>query len=166
VLDGQEGPLFDRIGEGSLFFSPDGHRFCYVARRQAREYMIVDGKESAPLEGVVSDSIRFSPDSEHLAYGVSHAGRYSVVIDDKALRPFDNVLGTSVVFSPDSRFVAYLAREGSSARIVVHETPSAQRYVTIMRGSQITFDGARAFHVLAIGEKEFVRVDAAIELAP
>jgi hypothetical protein len=107
VVDGQEGPLFDRI-VWSPRFSPDGKHVAYVGRRGAKHIVVLDGVEQGEFYDAACPE--FSPDSQHLAYAVSPLkGPTTVMLDGKASATceYAEYWRTDIYFSPDSQRTLY-----------------------------------------------------------
>ncbi|MEP6920353.1 MAG: hypothetical protein ABI967_04445 [bacterium] len=81
VVDGKEGPEYDRISVGAPRFSPDSRRVSYFAERGEKTYAVVDGIESKPFDYGSSDAPIFSPDSRRVIYMARHGQQTHVVID-------------------------------------------------------------------------------------
>lgn len=115
VLDGQEGPLYDRIGR--LAFVPDA-RLAYAARRGLKAVTVIEG--SGPQEhsqySHVGEPV-VSRDGQHMAYW-AYDGTHERVVDDGVAGKAYDEIGT-LVFSPDGRHLAVEARLGPQWRLVV-----------------------------------------------
>jgi len=57
VVDGQAGPEYDDILEGSPVFSPDSSRVAYSARKGQKRFVVVDGQAGPEYDAIV----RFDP---------------------------------------------------------------------------------------------------------
>jgi WD40 repeat protein len=116
---------FDRRGGTQLqaggfsfpfYFSPDGKRVAYAAKRDGKQFIVVDGKEGKKHGSV--GKITFSPDGRRIAYlsipgNIEEAmlkGRWSVVIDGVQGKEYAYI--AAPVFSPDSKRMAYVAVGG------------------------------------------------------
>ncbi len=115
VVDGKEGPEYEEIDY--QWFSDDGRRLAYTARRgKNRWVMVVDGKEGPEYEGVTIP--RFSPDSRHIAYGARRGqNRWFIVLDGIEGPEYESA--PDPYFSPDGNRFAYSAHRGGKQRIVV-----------------------------------------------
>ena len=81
VVDGKEGPEYDRISVGAPRFSADSRRVAYFAERGGKTFAVVDGIESKPFDYGSSDAPIFSPDSRRVIYMAHHGKQTHVVID-------------------------------------------------------------------------------------
>jgi Tol biopolymer transport system component len=81
VVDGKEGPEYDRIRVGAPSFSPDSRRLSYFAERGGKTFAVVDGIESKPFDRSSSHAPTFSPDSRRVVYMAQHGKQTHVVID-------------------------------------------------------------------------------------
>ena len=68
-MDGEEGRLYDNVGDGFLVFSPDSKHFAHVAGASRRMFIVVDGQPGWQYNHVIHHrgrSIIFdSPNSFH-----------------------------------------------------------------------------------------------------
>lgn len=140
VLDGQEGPVFDRIGR--LAFRPDGH-LTYAARRGQKAFTVIDGSDPQehPQYSHVGEPV-LSPDGQHTAYWAFDGTHETVVVDGVAGKAYD-AIGT-LVFSPDSRHLAVEARLGPQWRLVVDGVEGPE--YTPPRGFPVDRDSRHLLH--------------------
>lgn len=70
VIDGQEGPEYDMILEGSPLFSLDGKLLAYIAIKKDKQFVVVDGKEGPQYDGIIKARLTFLADKtiEYLAH--------------------------------------------------------------------------------------------------
>ena len=79
VVNGEEGPAFERISVGAVDFSRDGKRWAYAAMNGESEYVVIDGVQSKPFDYVATDEGFFSLDSKHsLFYAERNKKRIAV----------------------------------------------------------------------------------------
>ena len=140
VLDGQEGPLFDRIG--LLCFRADGH-LAYAARRGQKSFTVIEGSEPQehPQYSHVGEPV-FSRDGQHTAYWAYDGTHETVVVDGVAGKAYDEI-GT-LVFSPDSQHLAVEARLGPQWRLVVDGVEGPE--YTPPRGFPVDRDSRHLLH--------------------
>jgi hypothetical protein len=62
VVDGQAGPEYGGVAEGSLMFSPDGKRVVYVAGKGEKWVVVVDGQPGPEYDVVVKGGPIFRAD--------------------------------------------------------------------------------------------------------
>ncbi len=160
IVNGQEGRLYEGIGQGSLVFSPDSQQLAYVAKigggvelvetanigdihitglRQTRPkqmIVVVGGEDGKPHDGVLAGTVVFSPDSCHLAYVAAVGDRNFVVLDGKEGTIYDAVWGDTLRFSPDSRHLTYVAQRGQ-AQIVVLDGQETDAYEGVLEGGVV-----------------------------
>jgi hypothetical protein len=74
VVDGQPGPEYDRISEGSPVFSRDGKRAAYVAQKGDKQLVVVDGQPGPEYDGIVKGGPTFRPNAS-LEYLAMRSGR-------------------------------------------------------------------------------------------
>jgi len=108
VVDGKADTEYDLIQEGSLIFSPDGHRVAYAARNGQTWFAVVDGHPN-PYDLIVLRTLIFSPDSNawHMVFRRAKNGSWWWTARRGA--EYDGFAAGSLVFSPDSKHVAYQA---------------------------------------------------------
>jgi len=81
VVDGKEGPEYERIRVGAPSFSPDSRRVAYFAERAGKTLAVIDGIESKPFDRSSSATPIFSPDSRRVVYLANHGKGTHIVID-------------------------------------------------------------------------------------
>ncbi len=81
VVDGKEGPEYDRLRVGAPNFSPDSRRLAYFAERGGKTIAVIDGVESKPFDGSSSVAPTFSPDSRRVVYLANHGKGTHIIID-------------------------------------------------------------------------------------
>ncbi len=116
VVDGKEGPEYDRISVGAPSFSPDGRRVSYFAERGGKTFAVVDGIESKPFDYGSSDAPIFSPDSSHVIYMARHGQQTHIVIDGAEIVERDYV--GEPRFSKTGKRMAYVLARGDEWRVV------------------------------------------------
>jgi hypothetical protein len=122
VIDGVDGPAFQRIGAESLILSPDGKRHAYWAGNGPKPFYVVDGVAQKEAD-LVGRGVAFSPDSKRVAYGVQRSGKWFVVTDGVEGPPVDGVLVGFPVFTSDSSSVVYAAVLAGATHIFVDGKP-------------------------------------------
>ncbi|HOF87645.1 MAG TPA: hypothetical protein PLZ36_06005 [Armatimonadota bacterium] len=121
VVDGVEGPPYDRIG--AIAFSPDGKRLAYVAKQGAGWKVVVDGQPKALYDQIIpayayssSIDLAFSRDSRHLAYPAWRGGRKMLVVDGRETTRQDAVYRRE--FAPPPASIAAGMDEGATVLFV------------------------------------------------
>ena len=115
VMDGVEGPEFEKVLLGTLQFSPDGERLAYIATDGEKEFVVVDGEPGKAYDRIGPGSVRFSPDSQRLLY-VGIRGDQEILVTDEIEGPLQlNIVIDTGTFSPDSQHVAYAMTIGSGS---------------------------------------------------
>ena len=128
--------------KGSLAVSPDSRRLAYVAKADAKAFVVVDGKEQKHYDDIgrtfpifTYDEVCvgapiFSPDSRRMVYVAREQEKWFVVVDGKEEKHYDDIgkgvpslgavlyMGTPI-FSQDSRRLAYVAKVGEKMVVVV-----------------------------------------------
>lgn len=124
---------YDDVGEGvgyignqELYFSSDGKRFGYAARKDGKMFAVIDGKKGEVFDYV--GRITFSPDGSTVAYMANRGGEMSgggpvrggkgfIVVDDVVGETFDSV--SDPVFSADGKKIGFQAGQGEDHYAVV-----------------------------------------------
>jgi hypothetical protein len=174
VLDGEDGPAFERIDYGSLRFSAQGDRFLYSAQKDGARVGIVDGKQlEYPL---ANDVIAISADGKRVAYAAKLAGGDAAVVDGVPGKTYPS-LWSAPVFSPDGSRFAYVAQHGEPKKaMAVIDGEEGRTAVNYFGVSTPVFsaDGKHVAYSVQTGEaeqtvildgKEKARVTSARELA-
>lgn len=140
VLDGQEGPLYDRIGR--LAFGP-GDRLAYAARRGRTSFTVIEGSppQEHPQYSHVGEPV-FSRDGQHTAFWAYDGTHETVVVDGAPGKAYDEI-GT-LVFSPDNQHLAVEARLGPTWRLVVDGVEGPE--YTPPRGFPVDRDSRHLLH--------------------
>ncbi|NQT39770.1 MAG: PD40 domain-containing protein [Planctomycetes bacterium] len=131
------GKSYQRILDGDLFFSPDGKRLAYGARKEDKWYAVVDGTEFGPYEFLgASTGIQFSADGKQVAWAALvdlQAETWCVVVDGKKQKTYDNI--GQMVFSSQGSRLAYTAMDGDRWRIVAGDQEQEGAYDAVGEGT-------------------------------
>jgi hypothetical protein len=115
VVDGVEGPVYDRIGDHGLTFAPDDERIAYAAVRDRKWFVVIDGNEHGPYDEVFY--ISFHPKNKQVSFGAAVSGRHSVVVPGSASRE-----GPACIFySPSGDRSAYVWLGSESAAVEIDD---------------------------------------------
>jgi Tol biopolymer transport system component len=131
----QEQAIFDRVGGGTLVFSPDSNRLGYIGRAGSRSFVVV-----------ASTAV--------VKRGVSRQNRK---------RGYDMV--GYLNFTPDSDHYVFAATSGDKAFTVVDDQEAAHRYQSIwnIQGTRLLFDSRKKFHYLAVKDKNVYLVEEELD---
>jgi hypothetical protein len=131
----QEQAIFDRIGGGTLVFSPDSNRLGYIGRAGRKSFVVIASAAMAKR-------------------GSSRSARK---------RGYDMV--GYLNFTPDSDHYVFAAVSGDKAFTVVDDQEAAHRYDSIwnIQGTRLLFDGRKKFHYLAVKEKSICLVEEELD---
>ena len=120
VVDGQESEPFEAVADSMscLFYSPDGKKLAFSAKKGGIWTFSVDGRPFGHFPLGISTCV-FSPDSQHIAFTVRSGGTESVLVDDRNIGTYGEVgyLG----FSPDSQRLAFTAKTGGTYSLFVDD---------------------------------------------
>jgi hypothetical protein len=108
-LDGQTGPLYDKIT--FMSFSPDSRHFAYGVKLGANEAVVVDGQLQA-LYDFIFPPYFFTPDSQHFVYRARNSAGDFMVIDNQPGRAYEQTY--SQFMSADGQSLIYYARIGKT----------------------------------------------------
>jgi Tol biopolymer transport system component len=124
VIDGAEGPVYNRIANGTPLFSPDGKRVVYAAQKGQKWVAVLDG-QAGPEYDFVAMPV-FSPDGKHLAYVAAigatvwgEQGKWFVVMDGQPGPERDEIRKDALVFSAAGGHIAYAARKGRDSMVMI-----------------------------------------------
>lgn len=71
VVNGEAGPLFTQVADGSLGFSPDGARLAYIGIRDGKHRAVVNGTLGLPYHTILGSRLVFDPAGvRYLAFSV------------------------------------------------------------------------------------------------
>jgi roadblock/LC7 domain-containing protein len=133
VLDGQKGPVFQRVAE--VVFSPDGRSLAYGAMVRENEWVVMLNGRPGPCFRAICGTPVFSPDGKRLAcvaYSGPPKGQSEIVavVDG---RPGPSLQSAPMIaFSADSRHVAYVARAGKEEWVVL-DGQNGPQYDEVLR---------------------------------
>jgi Tol biopolymer transport system component len=136
VVDGKEGKGYGSILHGTLMFSRDGKRACYVASHTGRAesyrraFVVMDGAEGTEYDYIHYP--QFSPDGKHSVYEAWRDGKRFLVVDGKEEELKGKVC--SLQISSDSRRIGYIRTDlrGEDCLLVVGDTTS-KKYDRLVR---------------------------------
>ena len=111
LVDGQAGPEYDGVGDGSLLFSPDSKRVAYQAQNGGKSWMVVDGQKVGTDYDQASGLI-FSPDGNRVAYVAQKGGKMLVIVDGQAGQKYNGEIGGFTLQSRQQTHSAYGAFDG------------------------------------------------------
>jgi hypothetical protein len=142
VVDGIEGPVFDKIVPGSFRFSESSKHFAYAARRGAKLVILKDSKEVLEGDDVLRaqqarkvDFVFLSPDGKRLASMVRRGNQWFAVVDGIESQPWDwindlgGLAGACAGFSPDGGHFSYVGFRGGKKFVVVDNKESADGWM-------------------------------------
>lgn len=107
VIDGKQGETYDEIDWDHIFFSKNGERYAYRAKKAGKLVFVVDGLENEAYEDL-GWGPGFSPDSAHSAYLGIRGGKCFLVLDGKVAAQ-NNGRGNDFRWSPDGNHWAHNA---------------------------------------------------------
>jgi Tol biopolymer transport system component len=137
VVDGKEGPEFDRIGVGAPSFSPDSRRVSYFADRGGKTFAIVDGIESKPFDFASFDAPIFSPDSRRVIYMARRDKQTYVVIDGREV--FESEYVGDPRFSKTGKRMVYMVARGDQW-LVVADGKQGKSYSGLGNNIEFSYD--------------------------
>ncbi|MDO8588775.1 MAG: hypothetical protein Q7T82_17230 [Armatimonadota bacterium] len=189
VLDGQTGPEYDGIVQGSCIFSRDGRRVAYAATKGDKSVVVVDGHPGPEYDAIWRGSLVFSPDGGHVAYVAWQGGdgQSTVVLGEKSVVVVDGQPGPeydfvpNLQFSPDGKRMAFVAHKGGRTFLLAGQptyltyladylkTKDEKSVVVVdgrpgpeydyVSGVQFSADGSRVAYVAHKGEKSLAFAD-------
>jgi len=135
LVDGVKGNEYFGIIDSTLKFSPDSHRYAYVAvdkpgNSPAKCLIIADGNVVGIHDQIIFDSITFSSDGKALAYCILENKKYRVVVNGQKQRPFDLVMN-NITLSRKGAQIAYVASENKKSSLIINGRKAGQEYNTI-----------------------------------
>lgn len=165
TIDGEKGQDYDGIVIGSFVFSSDGSDSAYIAKRGAKQLVVVDGKEDPEFDEIFGPipMIVFSADGQHYAYAAKKEGKAMTVFDGKEGPAFVGV--RRPVISPDGKRVAYIAMISSSAsdpKMEVVDDGKVSPVYNFVGAITYSPDSKRLAYIATQGKKSFMVVDGNI----
>jgi dipeptidyl aminopeptidase/acylaminoacyl peptidase len=127
VLDGVEGPEYQRIDPDCVALSPRNGRLAYAACTAGSCAIVLDGEEGTSCDQIAEPT--FSPDGNRFAYAAKYGNAASVVIDGEEHPSHAEV--KDLTFSPDSRRFAYRALSGTREDKVVVDGEDGPVYIEV-----------------------------------
>jgi len=113
--DEQPPRFFDRIGGGTLVFSPSGRHLAYVARSGRWSFVVADGNRKPRYDMV--GYLTFTPDGRYPVYAAVKGKKTCTVVEDKeASHQYDAIWmprGEPLRFVGPTRFRYLAVKEGS-----------------------------------------------------
>ena len=69
VLDGNEGPKYDGIGEAKIVYSSDSKHAAYAAKKSNKWHVVLDGQEGPEYDTIIKNGPTFDAEGvlEYLA---------------------------------------------------------------------------------------------------
>jgi Tol biopolymer transport system component len=110
---------YDRIADGSPFFSPNGKHLAYVAGRDRHWYFVFDGREGVSYDRIWDDTAAFSPDGKHVVFVAERNGKVFVVRDGVEGKEYAQIVDGTLRFSPDSSRLVYTAQRDGKQHVVI-----------------------------------------------
>ena len=121
--DGQQGPAFDELAEGSVIIDPQTQSVVYAGidrpMDKKRVRIVLNGERVASVKGIGAGSLRFSPDGTRLSYvEFQEAGRRVCLIEsaDEKEKPtvqegeiHDAILGLAEVQSGQFQYCVFVS---------------------------------------------------------
>ena len=116
---GDQPRFFDRIGGGTLVFSPSGRHLAYVARSGRWSFVVADGNRKPRYDMV--GYLTFTPDGRYPVYAAVKGKKTCTVVEDKeATHQYDAIWmprGEPLRFVGPTRFRYLAAKGGTSTRL-------------------------------------------------
>jgi len=107
--------FFDRIGGGTLVFSPSGRRLAYIARSGRWSFVVADGNRKPRYDLV--GYLTFTPDGRYPVYAAMKGKKTCTVVEDReASHQYDAIWmprGETLRFVAPTRFRYLAVKEGS-----------------------------------------------------
>lgn len=123
----KSGIAFNAVGAGSIKFSSNGQRLCYIGINGNGSQVVLNEATDSSCEPTVTygptcDKIlgipTFSEDGRHLAYICVEGAAQRMIIDGKKDPPVDQIAADSEQFKKQE--FSYVALEGSKLIVVTH----------------------------------------------
>lgn len=117
VVDGIEGPAFDRIAIGAPVFSPDSRRVAYFAERAGKSILVIDGVEGPAYDDMNQQFPEFTSDSKRVVYSATRARQSYAVVDRDAVDSAEFVMDPVLSDSGGRR--AYIVKQKDVWSVIV-----------------------------------------------
>jgi Tol biopolymer transport system component len=113
--EGDQPRFFDRIGGGTLVFSPSGRRLAYIARSGRSSFVVADGNRKPRYDLV--GYLTFTPDGRYPVYAAMKGKKTFTVVEDKeTTHQYDAIWmprGEALRFVGPTRFRYLAVKKGS-----------------------------------------------------
>lgn len=113
VVNNREGRIFDRVGGGTLVFSPDGSRLGYIAKAGQNTFAVVEGRRLPRYD--MAGYLTFSPNGRAV-YAATRGDKAFTVVEDQEAAHHYREIWTSpdakLHFDDPQRFHYLGLREG------------------------------------------------------
>lgn len=120
VLDGEPGPVFNRID--ALGFIPGGAHLAYIGLKAGRQCLVIDQKPGPEYDEVDPYFLRFTADGRHVGYRAQKGDRWMVVLDGREGAACEGILDWAL--SPDGAREAIAVRSGGRWFVEVDGKPA------------------------------------------
>lgn len=149
---------FDKLGWGR-WFSQDGKRLAFCAKRDGHWFVVVDGKEGASYDDIWN--LLLSRDGKHVAYQARRGQATYVVYDSKPIKKQEQKGRFRSVwrlrFSPDSKHLAYVD-ERDGKEVFVCDSRESPEYEGL-GFLQFSRDSKHLYYVVKRRGKSFMVCD-------
>jgi hypothetical protein len=79
VVDGHEGPVFDRIAILSFLFSPNSKKYSYIGIKKRKYYLVVNQDVSKDYETIGSSGCKFDNEWTEVTFRAQEAGEWKTI---------------------------------------------------------------------------------------
>jgi hypothetical protein len=147
------GKLYDSVGEGGVFFSADGNRSAYMAKRGDKWFLVVDQVESEAYDSVDGSPV-FSPDGQHVAIAALKKPAWYAVVDGKLSPAFPGV--DQPVLAGNPVRCAHVVWRGKQRTVVADGLGESKEFEAIDNlafnadGSHLIYKGRRGEKWIAV----------------
>jgi hypothetical protein len=158
IIDGKEGPKYDRVGI-PVSFSPDSNHSAYPAGLNNSTFMVVDGKGGDRFDNI--NGFLFGPKGDHFAYIATKGDNQFVVSDSQKGPNFDKVI--YLEYNSEGSHLAYIVQDlFFKTQFVVLDGTKGKEYDVVTLINNSLFDSKGNLRYISVKGPDIYRVETSL----